>query len=240
MLSTILHSIDNRKSRAAGVAITLFVHLLALLVFFRTTFLSAVTIPLSPIEIVFEPEPKPEELKVLQLNAKLPASGKKTSDTPPKLTEATTIDDRGDVEVPVQEPVEIDKRSIFRSEDVGTTADNASGEDIDSRALFAGDQHTPFKVNEDVSAVSLNGRSVVGELEQPVNTSNREGQVVIEITVDQYGKVTQARTRARSTSIQNAALWKAAEEAAQKTLFSTDLDAPPLQRGTITYVFRLK
>lgn len=223
------------------MVITIFLHLLLLFVLLRVTFLYKVIIPSLLIELIVEPEPEPEKMRIEELKLKPVVSGKKIDNTPPVSTEAAKIDDQsGDVETPVEKPAEIDNRSLFSSNDAGTITDNASGESLNSRALFTGEPGASSELIEEVTSVSLNGRSIVGEMEQPMNTSNREGRVVIEITVDQQGKVTQARARARGSSIQNTMLWKAAEEAARKTQFNADLNSPALQIGTITYVFKLK
>lgn len=237
-----LHSTENRKSRAVGVIVTIFVHLVVFFVFLRMALLSVVPEPSLTIEVVMEPEPEPERLVEKIVPKPLPAV-KKVNNTPPVLTKPAEIDDQsGDVEVPVEKPkpVEIDERSIFQSPDAGTNVDNASGDNID-RSMFSAGGHDPnANASDDVPTFDLSGRSIVGKLEQPANTSNREGRVVVGITVDQYGKVIQARARAVGTTIQDAALWKATEDAARKTLFNTDLTSPPLQIGTITYVFKLK
>jgi TonB family protein len=241
MPSYVLHSAENRKSRSTGVVITILAHLLLLFVLLKMTLLSTVIIPSLSVELLVEPDPEREEMRIEKLALKPLASAKKVADTPPVPTKAAEVNDQsGDVETPVEKPVEIDKRAIFHSDDMGEKVDNAAGEGIDNRALFSGDRQARAGVSEEGTSVSLNGRSVVGVMEQPVNMSNREGRVVVEITVDQNGKVIEAQIRAKGTTIQDAALWKAAEEAARQTLFNTDLNSPPLQMGTITYVFKLK
>jgi TonB family protein len=195
------------------------------------------------IEVLVEPEPERVEVKTEQFKIKPLVTGKKIEDVPQEPTEKTEIDDQsGDVEIPIEKPkpVEIDRRSIFRSDDVGTNVGNASGEHIDSKALFSGDHVPNAGASDEVPSFDLSGRNIMGRMEQPANTSNREGRVVVEITVNQRGQVTKAQARAKGTTIQDEILWKAAEEAARKTLFNTDFNSPPLQRGTITYVFRLK
>ena len=57
-----LHSTENRKSRAVGVIVTIFVHLVVFFVFLRMALLSVVPEPSLTIEVVMEPEPEPERL----------------------------------------------------------------------------------------------------------------------------------------------------------------------------------
>jgi TonB family protein len=226
------------------MAVTLLVHLLALAILFGVTFPGAVVVPPQSIELLIAPEPapKPERVKVEELKMRPPVGGKKVADTPPAPTKAAQIDSHGDVEVPVEKPkpVEIDKRSIFSSDDMGEASGNASGHSTDSHTRATGHRAPDAGSGGDAPAFSLNGRSIIGAMAQPANTSNREGRVMVEITVDQQGQVTRAQARVRGTTIQDAALWKAAEEAARNTRFNTDLSSPPLQAGVITYVFRLK
>jgi TonB family protein len=244
MSSFALHSTEkeNKKSRFMGVVATIFLHLLIFVICFKMIFIDSTVLPVVQIEVLVEPEPEQVEVKTERFQIKPLVTGKKIEDTPPEPTEKTEIDDQGDVEVPVEKPkpVEIDQRSLFHSNDVGKTADNASGAHVDSRALFAGDREPNAGASDEVPTFNLSGRNIMGKMEQPANTSNREGRVVVEITVNQKGQVTKAQARAKGTTIQDVVLWKAAEEAARKTLFNTDFNSPPLQMGTITYVFRLK
>jgi TonB family protein len=241
MPSIIAHNPENKKSRVVGVAATALVHALALVFCFRALISDTVAPPLSPIELLIEPEfERVEEIKPERFEIKPRVTGKKTAEIPPEPTAKTEIDDQsGDVEVPVEKliPVEIDKRSLFRSEDTGETVANASGARTDNKALFAGDNDP--NAADSKSSAAVRGRYIVGKMEQPANTSNREGRVVVAITVDQSGKVTKAQAGAHDTTIPDAALWKAAEEAARKTVFNAVENSPP-QRGTITYVFKLK
>jgi TonB family protein len=235
---------ENNKGRLAGVAVTVLLHLLVFVFCFRMVFTnSTLALPLSVIEVSLEPEPKPVEVKKPRFSARPAVSGKKVEDTPPEPTKAAEIDDQsGDVDVPVEEPipVKIDQRGLFRSQDTGDVEATASGSNPDSRSLFAGSPDPNAGGGDGGSGFDMSGRYIMGKLAQPVNTSNRDGRVVVEITVDQKGQVTKAQAGAHGTTIQDAALWKAAEEAAWKTKFNADLNSSPLQKGTITYVFRLK
>lgn len=87
---------------------------------------------------------------------------------------------------------------------------------------------------------NLKGRTVAGSLPKPSYGVQAEGIVVVQIKVDQYGNVTEAIPGAEGTTATNKALWNAARNAAIKAHFNMKADAPALQTGTITYVFRLK
>jgi len=86
---------------------------------------------------------------------------------------------------------------------------------------------------------NLSGRSLVGGLPKPDFPGNEEGTVVVEITVDKYGKVTQANPGVKGSNTINPSLLAAAKKAALSARFNTDNNAPAFQKGTITYHFVL-
>jgi len=85
---------------------------------------------------------------------------------------------------------------------------------------------------------SLDGRSA-RSLPKPGFPGNEEGRVVVEVTVDKYGKVTNANPGAKGSTTMNPALLSAAKKAALSARFNSDNGAPAFQRGTITYLFVL-
>ena len=85
----------------------------------------------------------------------------------------------------------------------------------------------------------LNGRSLgPGGLPMPVYNVQEEGRVVVTITVNPAGQVIQTNINKR-TNTANAALRKAAEDAARKARFNA-VEGVNNQTGTITYYFKLK
>ena len=87
---------------------------------------------------------------------------------------------------------------------------------------------------------NLGGRSIgEGGLPRPVYNVQDEGRVVVNITVNPAGLVVNASINLKETNTSNAALRKAALEAAQKARFNvvTGLNN---QAGTITYNFKLR
>lgn len=85
---------------------------------------------------------------------------------------------------------------------------------------------------------NLTGRSSE-TLQKPSYPGQEEGVVVVQITVDKYGKVTKATPGARGSTSYDTELLNAAKKAALSTQFNEDLNAPALQTGTITYRFVL-
>lgn len=86
---------------------------------------------------------------------------------------------------------------------------------------------------------SLAGRKPEA-LPKPEYNSQEEGKVVVDVTVDRFGKVVKAIPGVKGTTTTDKTLWKNAKDAALKTKFTKKIDAPEEQRGTITYHFILQ
>ena len=84
---------------------------------------------------------------------------------------------------------------------------------------------------------SLAGRGSKS-LPGPTATSPENGNIVVEIRVDQEGNVVFAKAGVRGTTLWDTNLWRRCEQAAKKSEFTANPDAPELQKGTITYIFR--
>ena len=93
--------------------------------------------------------------------------------------------------------------------------------------------------NGNIPSFSLAGR---GSLTLPVPnySSQAEGRVVVEITVDREGNVVKANPTIKGSTVQDDKLFEAAKNAAMKAKFNVKSDAPAYQVGTITYNFRLQ
>ena len=86
----------------------------------------------------------------------------------------------------------------------------------------------------------LGDRTSRSPLPVPEYNYQDEGIVVVEISVDRQGNVTASRPGARGTTTTETYFWNVAREAAKKAKFDKSDDAPLLQKGTITYIFKLK
>ena len=73
----------------------------------------------------------------------------------------------------------------------------------------------------------------------PTRVPDIRGTVVVEITVNAAGKVTNAEVRLRGTNVVDSKLRSAALQAARKTRFNA-VGGVPDQKGTITYHFDVK
>lgn len=86
----------------------------------------------------------------------------------------------------------------------------------------------------------LQGRNIVGSLPKPQYTVNNSGTVVVEIIVDRSGNVIKANALVQGSTVQDDALFKAAEKAALRAKFTNAESGADIQRGTITYHFRMQ
>jgi colicin import membrane protein len=85
---------------------------------------------------------------------------------------------------------------------------------------------------------NLAGRQPL-KIPQPVYDIQSEGIVVVEVTVDRNGNVTQADPGVKGSTTLEEYFLKVAKDAALKAKFNIKPDAPLFQKGTITYHFIL-
>ena len=150
-------------------------------------------------------------------------------------------DDFGDVETPVQKE-EIDRNSLFpgMSRKDSSVAPHGARDPKDEFKAGHPEGNTSTGKTDSAPNARLKGRNVLGALPRPSYTVQDEGTVVVDIWVDNYGNVTKAVPGAKGTTVNNQSLWAAARAAAMKAHFNQSADAPALQQGTITYIFKLK
>ncbi len=85
----------------------------------------------------------------------------------------------------------------------------------------------------------LEGRKVQS-IPLPKYELQQDGIVVVEVIVDRSGKVINATPGKSGSTTLDENLLKVAKEAALKATFEVKQDAPEVQKGTITYNFKLK
>lgn len=85
----------------------------------------------------------------------------------------------------------------------------------------------------------LGGRKAQSLIKPPYDLQ-KEGVVVVAITVDRNGRVTDATPGIKGSTTLDGDLLRLAKEAALKTRFESSNDAPVIQKGTITYKFKLQ
>lgn len=248
---------QEKKSRVTGIALTATMHIMVLVLCFQTglTFLDPPPPEQEQILIEFdEPEiqkPKqtfdgtkpqaenPDPAKDINLVQKSEAQheGTKSNEAP-----EATVDEFGDVDV--KEPKkEINKKALFSAADNKTQKDTLAAQTAreTSEDLKAGHALGKTKTGETAGEpnAKLSGRKVVGALPKPGYGVAEAGIVVVEIWVDNYGTVQKAIAGAEGTTVTDKTLWQEARKAAMGAHFNISSDAPALQKGTITYIFKL-
>lgn len=248
----------ERKARLTGIVMTVALHLCAvLLVSFsgmkylypppaENTFLMDFSEDETPVEQKRGKAPQGEDVdkeKPLELVQRSQSPNESVAQN---LTHEGQPDNFGDVETPAPEPKEpeIDKNALFpgmSKKDTSLTAPHSA--ETAAPEFKAGDPkgNVPKGDSEGKPNAHLEGRTVdKAGLKKPIYKAQAEGRVVVDIWVDQYGKVVKAIPGGDGTTVTDKALWTAARNAALETGFNMKADAPALQQGTITYIFNLK
>lgn len=249
----------EKVSRVAGVVATLGIHGLALVVLLTSglTYLDPPPPERSSLVIEFEEEtaPKPmitqvgrqpqaEEIDLAkEVNLVQKAESPVVNDRP-NVTPKAQPDAHGDVETPAPpaEP-EIDKKALFpgmSTKDKDAATPHSASEASEGFKAGQPDGNSPEGKTEGNANAHVKGRTVLGTLPKPAYGTQTEGIVVVQVKVDQYGTVTEAVPGAEGTTATDKNLWAAARNAALKAHFNMDANAPAMQTGTITYIFKLK
>ena len=155
-----------------------------------------------------------------------------------------TVGDQGDVEVPEPPRKEINKRALFPTSNNKAQKDTLAAQTARevSDALKAGHALGNTKSGETSGEpkAQLAGRTHNGTLPRPSAPGQQVGKVVVDIWVDNYGIVQKAVPGAEGTTVTDKDLWNEARKAAMKASFNMSADAPAMQKGTITYIFKVK
>jgi TonB family protein len=203
-----------------------------------------------PVEqVVKQPEVRqeestPEPVKQTQMTqdfedapaVKAPKEQKKAVTTPKKTKKKDEVKEE-------KKPV-VDQRALF-GKNRNTSSTSSEGE-----AGGDGNQGDPSGDIESTNrtlgggagngiSFSLSGRSAVN-LPQPEFRHQKEGKVVVQVTVNRIGHVTNAVPGVKGSTTLDNYLLEVAKKAALSSRFNTKDDAPLYQTGTITYVFRLR
>ncbi|MDE5956028.1 MAG: TonB family protein [Bacteroidales bacterium] len=183
------------------------------------------------------PDPS-KDIKLVQ-SSEGQFEGSKSNEAP-----EATVDEFGDVDIHEPEREKpIDRRALFAAADNKTDKDTLAPQTArePSDQLKAG--HAAGNIKSGATSGEPNarlvGRTTIGALPKPAYNVQASGKVVVQIWVDQYGSVQKAVAGAQGTTVTDEKLWNAARAAALKAQFNMKADAPAMQEGTITYIFKL-
>lgn len=246
---------ESKVSTVTGIALTVAIHVLACVLFAFSGLKYIYPPPQEQTFVIdfqeeeeqpvrrqkFGRQPQAEEVdrtKPIELiqRSESPNASKKEN-----KTALAKPDEHGDVEVPAPKE-EINKNALFPGMSRKDSSLAPHGAEKNSATFKAGHPkgNTAVGKTEGAPNAHLKGRSVLGALPKPSYTVQNEGIVVVDIWVDNYGNVQKAVAGGQGTTVTDKALWAAARSAAMKAHFSQSVDAPALQQGTITYIFKLK
>ncbi len=249
----------SRRATIAGIALTVATHAAAL-----------VLVSFSGLKYIYPPPQEramlidfSEEmtLPVQELEGQAPRSENPDRESPVKLvqksdspevsdrqnlTPQTRPDDFGDVaaaQPETKEEPKLDPRAAFpgmAKKDTTLTAGHSAERSSAELREGQSDGNTAKGRTDGKPNAHLRGRNVVGNLPRPAYNVQESGTVVVDIVVDNYGNVVEAKPGGDGTTVLNKALHAAARKAAMETHFNQSADAPAMQEGTITYYFNLK
>ncbi|MCR5570637.1 MAG: hypothetical protein K6F42_00125 [Bacteroidales bacterium] len=189
-------------------------------------------------------EPRSEEVDLTRPLEIVQRSESPVESRTANTTPATAPDPHGDVEVPpTPEEPKLDPRAAFpgmAKKDTSTTAPHSAAEAGEGFKAGQPTGNTDTGRTDGTPNAHLKGRTVKGSLPRPAYNVQLSGIVVVQIWVDPYGNVQRALPGADGTTVTDATLWAAARKAALESHFNQSGDAPALQEGTITYIFKLK
>ena len=248
---------DNKEKKDRGIAIvgTIVVHALVVLVLFLMAFRTPLPLPgeegvevdlgmmdqgmgnIQPekpaIPMAAQPQQQQNKSKediVTQNDDETPAIEKPKNTKPKQETK------------PVEEPKPtVNQKALFK----GSNNPQAGGsEGITGQP---GDQGKPNGLagikkydgnggKGNGTGYDLGGRGAKS-LHRPDDDFSEEGRIVVDIWVNRNGQVVSAEVATKGTDIINNAMRQKAIQAAKRSTFASDPDAPEEQHGTITYTF---
>ena len=245
---------NEKKDKGIAVAGTIVVHALALLVLFLMAFRTPLPLPGEEgVEVDFgmmnqgmgniqpekpaipqaaQPQQQPNKSKediMTQNDDEAPAI-EKPKNTKPKQ------------EKPAEEPKpKVNDRALFKG---SNNPQSGGSEGITGQP---GDQGKPDGMKGvrqydgnggkgNGAGYDLGGRGAKS-LHRPNDDFPEEGIVVVDIWVNRTGQVTRAEIATKGTTVINQAMREKAKQAALRSAFASDPNAPEEQHGTITYTF---
>jgi TonB family protein len=254
------------KNQIQGIAVTLVVHLLVVLLLLMVKFSapvpeeeSGVPVMLGNALLAQGHTESYQYTEVSSVKSDVPNVNNAPLTQPqPQVDEPLiTQPDEPTVDMPTAEEIEAQKRAEAERQAAERAAQqmaSAFGKGFEmgskgeaSEKADEGTQGTETGVAAADKAVGvgvqgtfdLNGRSISGSgLPIPVNTVQDEGRVVVNITVNPSGEVIATSINRRTNTV-NPELRKAAEDAAKRARFN-NIEGVDNQSGTITYYFKLR
>lgn len=246
------------KYQRYGALGTILFHLLLLLLFLFFGLKTPVPIPQQNIVINFgtsnegsgEVQPvepaATEAVEPVISNPKPVVSPAKLDAVTQNNPNAPSVTDKKTEKVtePVKEPEKQVNQKALYTKKAGSSSGsegetNTAGDQGDPLGSKDASSHSGGSTGSGKDSYSLGNRKAVQKI-KPKYECQETGTVVVSITVDKQGNVVKATGGARGTTNAAPCLVDRAQEAAMKTKWEPDNDAPELQLGQIIYNFELK
>ena len=246
---------NEKKDRSIAAAGTIIVHALIVLALFLMAFRTPLPLPGEEgVEVDLammdqgmgniQPE-KPAVPKASQPKQK-PSQSKEeiatqTSDEAPALEKPKTTKPKQETK-PAEDPKpKVNDRALFKGsnkpQDGGSEGITGQpGDQGKPNGLAGVRQYEGNGGYGNGTGYDLGGRGAKS-LQRPNDDFNEEGIVVVEIWVNPAGKVTRAEIKQKGTTVISSGMREKARQAALRSTFVADPNAPDEQRGTITYTF---
>lgn len=174
-----------------------------------------------------------------QPEQEIPAEQPKTIDNPKALYKGV---EQPKQEIPAEQPQTIDNpKALYKGTTKPQTGTSAgitgqSGNQGKPNGLTGIKQYDGNVGKVNSTSYNLGGRGVK-ILYRPDDDFSEEGEIVVDIWVNRAGQVVRAEVATKGTVIVDYAMWQKAIQAAKRSTFAADPDAPEEQHGTITYTF---
>jgi TonB family protein len=163
-----------------------------------------------------------------------------------QTTESTPEESTRKETKPEKPERQVDRRALFPGRNQETNNNTAEGttsgqgkQGSESGSVDAEDYSQGLSSGGGGVSFSLSGRNPQS-LPKPAFDYQEEGKVVVEITVDREGNVTDAVPGVKGSTTLNSYLLNEAKKAALRSKFDRKPDAPAYQKGTVTYHFKLR
>jgi len=204
-------------------------------------------ISIDPVPVTTPPTPSPQEENILtqqdeeteSINiTEKPVKDVKMQDKQPEVKE----------EKPVVEKTP-DPRALYKGKTNGSTSQGTSDRGTGDQGSPDGDPNSKnYGLSGTGSSQGGGGKGPGWKLEnrkpkalpEPEYNIQEEGKVAVEITVDKYGNVTNAKAGVKGSTTTNAYLLGRAKKAALSAKFNASPTGLEEQKGIIIYDFQLK
>jgi len=245
---------NEKKDRSIAAAGTILVHALIVLVLFLMAFRTPLPLPgeegvevdlgmmdqgmgnIQPekpaVPQAAQPQQQPKQSKeeIVTQNDDEAPSLEKPKNTKPKQ------------EKPAEEPKPtVNQRALFKGNNNPQSGGSEGitgqpGDQGNPNGLAGVRQYEGNGGKGNGTGYDLGGRGAK-KLHRPNDDFSEEGIVVVDIWVDRQGKVTRAEVATKGTTVINNDMRNKAKQAAMRSSFAADPNAPEEQHGTITYTF---